>query len=391
MSVQRLKESPAPSRGEGSDGTSDASALRFEGRRALLGVLLAVALAAGAFALIGQIAQFGRLQTALTRASAAWLPACIGGLLLSYVGYLLAYRDAARASGGPRFAPWTAARIVIFGMGASVFAASVGGLAIDFWAVRRTGTKKHTAARRVLALGTIEWIVLSAYACAAAVFMLASGEHAPLAMAVTWLTVVPACVVAALWFSSPPRVGRFTKLPPRSGRADSAWPARALAGAERRARSALADAIAGVVLVRHLLAHPLRYHGGALGYPLYWAGDIFILYAGLRAFGVDPSIAPLVLAYATSFVISALPLPAGGAGGIEAGMAATLHAVGIPLAPALLAVFVYRIVTFWLPAIPALALLPSIRQLQRALSAVPHAPPDPDEKVPFRPEAETAS
>lgn len=41
------------------------------------------------------------------------------------------------------------------------------------------------------------------------------------------------------------------------------------------------------------------------------------LYGALRAFGVHPNVITMVLAYATSYVISALPLPAGGAGGIE--------------------------------------------------------------------------
>jgi hypothetical protein len=148
-----------------------------------------------------------------------------------------------------------------------------------------------------------------------------------------------------------------------------------------RGRTALADALAGVVLVRHLLAHLNRYRGGAFGYPLYWAGDMLILYAAIRAFGFRPELPSLVLAYATSFVISALPLPAGGAGGIEAGMALTLHAVGIPLAPALLGVFVYRIFTFWLPLIPALMLLPGIRRLHRQLPSVTHAQPDPECRV----------
>jgi len=35
----------------------------------------------------------------------------------------------------------------------------------------------------------------------------------------------------------------------------------------------------------------------------------------------------------------------------------------VPLAPALLAALVYRFFTFWLPLLPALLLLPSIKQL----------------------------
>jgi undecaprenyl-diphosphatase len=357
-------------------------------RKALLVAALTLVLAAAAFTVVGEVAHFGRIQTALHRVDKLWLPVCVVGQLLAYAGYVLAYRDAARASGGPRFGFWTTARVVIFGQGASALGASVGGLAVDFWAVQRTGTKPHTAARRVLALGTIEWTVLSTYACAAAALVLITGARAPLAMSLAWLIVVPTCAILALWFTSPARVRRFTELPQPRPASEAGLVARSRAWIREKVQEGLADAIAGVVLVRHLLSHPLRYRGGAIGYPIYWAGDLLVLYAGLRGFGVHPNLIPLVLAYATSFVISALPLPAGGAGGIEAGMAFALHSTGIPLAPALLGVFVYRLVTFWLPILPALLLLPGVRQLQRELPHVPHTGPDRDEAISFRPASE---
>lgn len=365
-------------RGDGSRGPS------IDRRRALIGAAVALLLAGGAFAAIGQAAHFDRLTDVLDRARKPWLAACLAGQLASYVGYMLAYRDAARATGGPRFDLRTVARLVIFGRGASVLGASVGGLAVDYWALRRTGTRMHTAARRVLALGTIEWTVLSLYACTAAVLVLITGARAPVAMAVCWLAVVPACVLGALWCTSARRVKRFTDPPPYTRRPRDGRVRAVLCGARDHLRAALGDAIAGVLLVRHLLSHPMRYHGGAIGYPIYWAGDILTLYAALRCFGTRPPLIPLILAYATSYVITALPLPAGGAGGIEAGMSLALHAVGIALAPALLGAFLYRVVTFWLPIGPALALLPSICRLQDRLPHIPHTRPDSDERIPFR-------
>lgn len=98
-----------------------------DARKALFAVALAVVLAGAAFTVVGEVAQVGRIQTFFSRANKAWLPLCLVGQLLAYVGYVLAHRDAARASGGPRFGLWTTARIVIFGQGASVLGASVGG------------------------------------------------------------------------------------------------------------------------------------------------------------------------------------------------------------------------------------------------------------------------
>jgi uncharacterized protein (TIRG00374 family) len=119
--------------------------------------------------------------------------------------------------------------------------------------------------------------------------------------------------------------------------------------------------------------HSRRHFHSLIGFFVYWGGDILTLYAALRAFGVHVGLVPLVLAYTTAYVVTSLPLPAGGAGGVEAGLAFSLHAVGVPLAPALLATLVYRVFTLWLPIVPALALLPQLRRLAEELPGVERA------------------
>jgi uncharacterized protein (TIRG00374 family) len=139
-----------------------------------------------------------------------------------------------------------------------------------------------------------------------------------------------------------------------------------------QARSGLADAVGGVLVVRHLLTHPRSHPAGILGFAIYWFGHLFTLYVAMRAFGVDDiGLATLVLAFATGYVATALPLPGGGSGGIEAALAFSLHAVGVPLAPAFLAALVYRFFTFWLPIVPALALFPTVKSLDRELAHIP--------------------
>jgi uncharacterized membrane protein YbhN (UPF0104 family) len=132
-----------------------------------------------------------------------------------------------------------------------------------------------------------------------------------------------------------------------------------------------------LVFLRWILCHPRRHPLGLLGYPLYWAGQLLVVYGAVRSFGATIGVLPLVLAFATGYVATALPLPAGGAGGIEAALALTLHAVGVPLSSALLAAVLYRVVTFWLPLIPALALLPSLRRLNDDLPRTPREEPEP--------------
>jgi uncharacterized protein (TIRG00374 family) len=260
---------------------------------------------------------------------------------------------------------WTVTRVVGVGFGAFVAGSSAGTLGVDYWALHRAGDEPHMAARRVLALNTLEWGVLASAAAVCGALLLAGiGGHAPLAMELAWLIVVPLCVAAAIWVSASSRRDRFTTLVRDKNRPRVA----------RLSRNALADAIGGVVLVRKVLANPRRYPLAILGWLLFWGGDILTMYAAIRAFGADVDLLPLILAYTTAYVVTSLPLPAGGAGGVEAGLAFSLHAVGVPLAVALLATLVYRFFTMSLPVGIAVLALTQVKKLHEELPHVEHEP-----------------
>jgi len=332
-------------------------------KKAIITGVLAVVLLAVAVFLIGELADFGKMTDALRRADKKWFVVCLGGELLAYVGYIAAYRDFARVDGGPRFPVWTVTRIVAVGFGAFIAGSSAGTLGVDFWALQRAGDRPHRAARRVLALNTLEWAVLAFAAMLAAAALLASGDGAPLGMELGWLIAVPVCLVLALLVTAPGRVERFTRIPSHD-----------MSRVVRWIRVGLADAIGGVVMVRHVVAHPRRYPFALLGFPVYWAGDILAIWAALRAFDARIGLGPLVLAYTTAYVVTSLPLPAGGAGGVEAGMAFSFQAVGVALAPALLATLVYRFFTLWLPI--GLAVL-AVTQVKKLADELPHTEHEP--------------
>jgi uncharacterized membrane protein YbhN (UPF0104 family) len=306
----------------------------------LLVLGVAAALVVGAGLAIGKAADYARLLRDLRGAELWWLGLCLLGEMCAYAGYLVIYRETARVDGGPRFSFPDALRIVAAGFGALVVATGAGTLAVDYWALRRAGARNALA--RVIALNTLEWAVLCAATVAAAVVLL--GEVA-LGALLPWLVVVPACFLAAFWVTSARRYER-------------------LAGLEGgRVRVLLAACVQGVRLVRLL---PLRAYAAA---GLYWAGDLLCLWAGLRAFGVQLGVASLVLAYATGYLVAALPLPVGGAGGVDAAMTYALTLVGVPLAPALLGTFAFRLFNFWLPVVPALAVLPTVGRMGRPTHA----------------------
>ncbi len=341
-------------------------------RKGLVTVVGALVLAVAAVVGIGQVTSLHHVVRALGRANQWWFPVCLGGELLAYAGYVAAYRDVARVDGGPCLGRWTALRIIVIGFGAVVIGSSAGTLGIDYWALHRAGEPRHTAVRRVLALNTLQWFVLAIIACIAAAVSAVGPWKAPPEMEIAWLVVAPACILAAIWVSSPRRSDRLTSLP--CDEVHLQWAPRTWTHWFWHAgRAAFSDAVGGVVIVRHLLRQPFAHPAALLGFPLYWAGDVLTLYAAVRAFGVHPHLPTLVLAYVTAFVVTALPLPAGGSGGVEAGLTFALNAVGIPLAPALLATLVYRAFTLWLPVGPALVLLPQVRMLDRELPHVPRS------------------
>jgi uncharacterized membrane protein YbhN (UPF0104 family) len=325
--------------------------------------------------LIGQVASFPKMLHALRRADRVWFVVCLVGELVAYAGYIAAYRDIARVDGGPRLPVWTVTRVVAVGFGAFIAGSSFGTLGVDYWALHKAGEQPHRAVRRVLALNTLQWGVLAAAAAVSGGVLLAFRRSAaPVPMEIAWLAVVPACVVAAAWISSPKRSARFTETPTlertRLARSPESW----LPWLRTVGRLAFADAIGGVVLVRHVAMRPRRYPLALLGFPVFWAGDVLTLYAGIRAFGAHVGLLALLLAYTTAYVVTSLPLPAGGAGGVEAGLAFSLEAVGVPLASALLATLVYRFFTLWLPIAIAAFALNQIDDLAEELPLVEREP-----------------
>lgn len=351
---------------------ADDEVFRVRGR-AVVAVLVAVALGLGVLAALLQASNLHGALTAFERADKAWFAGLLAGQLIAYGGYAWGYRTMARACGGPLFTFWTTLRLSIVSFGAYVIASSAGGLGVDFWALHHAGEGPHRAARRVLAFNILEWAVLGTLAAVAAAASLAvGGGGAPLAMALAWLVLVPSCVVAALWVSGRRHASELAKLPREEAPEEPGRLTRARAHWLRvEARTLFADAVGALVFLRMLLSHPLRYGDGVVAFAVYWLGDLLTLYTAVEALGGSIGPLALVLAYTTGYVVTSAPLPAGAAGFSEASTAATLHAVGLPLGTAIFAVLLYRAFTFWLPIAPAVAILPHVRGLAGTLIDAP--------------------
>ena len=303
------------------------------------GVTVGVVVALASYAGWSQV-----LRRVEARHSWAWLGVCLAAEAVAYLGYMLTIRDVARVDGGAELDLMTSIKTVIHGFGVFAATRTKGGFTVDYSAFRRAGAGKRDATARVLALGFLEYAILGLAALVASVLLfLRVDGHRTASTTLPSLIIVP-CIAAAIWVTSPKRAARLARTPRDSG----------------RLRTGFANTVAGTRKLRSLLSSP-REHGLApLGMSLYWAGDIACLWAALQLVGGRHiTIAALVLAYTTGYVLTRRSLPGGGAGIVEAALTIALYWMGLRLVPALIGTIVYRIFNFWLPIIPALILLRS--------------------------------
>ena len=107
--------------------------------------------------------------------------------------------------------------------------------------------------------------------------------------------------------------------------------------------------------IRDLLTDPVKMLQLFIGALLLQTGYISALWFSTEALGGDIPIATIGLIYLTVGAAASFAPTPGGLGAVEAVLLAALTGVGMAAAPALAAVFLYRLATFWLP-IPAGAL-----------------------------------
>jgi putative heme transporter len=80
-----------------------------------------------------------------------------------------------------------------------------------------------------------------------------------------------------------------------------------------------------------------------------WAFDYAILLASLAAVGAHPRPGLVLLAFCVAQVLAQIPITPGGLGFVETGLTALLALVGVGAGDAVLATFLYRLFTYWLP------------------------------------------
>ncbi|HET7137929.1 MAG TPA: lysylphosphatidylglycerol synthase domain-containing protein [Gaiellaceae bacterium] len=298
----------------------------------MLLVVFAAMLATGAVAGVAWAAGLDAVRDRLVHPDLLWLPVAAAVLLPAYMGYIAAYRAVTEVE-GERPLDWRATAAVV-ATGFGVFHVR-GGFGVDLEAMHQSCDSPAEARSRVLGLGALEYAVLAPAASIAAMLVLAEGTRISWGMTLPWAIAVPLGFLFG--FAALRHHGRFHR---RGG----------LAGA-------IAGALHGVDILRRLaFTSPRVAISAYAGMTLYWAAEIFALWAMLHAFlGHAPNWPSVIVGYATGYALTRRTLPLAGAGVVEALLPFALSWMSYPLAAAVVAVGAYRIVNLWLPLVPALA------------------------------------
>jgi uncharacterized protein (TIRG00374 family) len=327
------------------DEDDDDRGLEFTARSVLTlcGFLAAIFL--GLYLLLPQLAGLEDTWRRIEDGSPAWIVLALLLTLGMFGGYVEMFRGVFSKAAKGIIGRTESFLITMAGLAASrIFAAGgAGGLVLQAWALRQAGL-----AKRVVADKTISFLVLTYFPYAAAVVICGIGlriglfpGEAPLPM-----TVVPAiiaaimmglcCLILLVPTDLQRRLDGFAKRTGVLGRL-----AQRLASAPAATSAGLHDA----------LSHLRSRDPALLGAIAFWGFQIAVLWAAFRAFGDAPPTAVLVQAFFVGMLGNLLPIP-GGVGGVEGGMIGAFAAFGVDAGLAVVAVLVFRALTFWLPLVP---------------------------------------
>jgi uncharacterized membrane protein YbhN (UPF0104 family) len=325
--------------------------------RALLFGLFVVSAIAFLYFVLPQLGDVKDTWGKLDEGDPYWLAVAFGFQLLATASYIAVFQGVHVPPGYPiRFRE--SYQITMAGLAATrLFAAGgAGGVALTAWALRRSGMPRREVAERMIAFLVLTYgaYMLALIVCGFGLRWGIFNGEAPYG-----LTVVPAYIAMIA-------IGTFLAiafLPADLGRRLSALrPASSKSGRVLRLAASGPERLGGGTrFALHLLRHPDWALLGTLGW---WAFNVGVLWASLKAFGSAPPLAVVTQAYFVGLLANLLPLP-GGIGGVDGGMIGALIAFGVDSGQAVVAVLVYRGFAFWLPTLPgAIAYL----QLRRTVA-----------------------
>jgi uncharacterized protein (TIRG00374 family) len=332
----------SPSPGDDAHDDDDRG-LEFSGRTVLTLCGFLVAMIAGLYFLLPQLAGLDDTWQRIEAGSPLWIALALVLTFGMFAGYVAMFRG---VFGHVERIGWRESYLITMaGLAASrIFAAGgAGGLVLQAWALRQAGMEKREVADK-----TISFLVLTYFPYAAAVVICGLGlrlgifpGEAPFTM-----TVIPAIIAVILMALT----SLILLVPTDLQRRLDGFAQRTGTLGRITKRLALIPAATSAGL-HDAISHIRSKNPALLGAVLFWAFQIAVLWAAFHAFGEPPPVAVLVQAFFVGMLGNLLPIP-GGVGGVEGGMIGAFAAFGVDAGLAVVAVLVFRAFTFWLPLLP---------------------------------------
>jgi uncharacterized membrane protein YbhN (UPF0104 family) len=289
--------------------------------------LLAIAAAAGAFYyLLPQLAQVGSSWRAVLSADWAWLPLVIALSAATYLASAVALMGAVP----PRIRFWP----TVLAQSASSFVnrvspSNIGGMALNARFLQKSGVE---ASSGVAAVGVNSLAGAIVHLVLIVVFFTWSGRglaqafKLPSSSKLLLILAIVAAIVGIVLATRPGRRFAAGKLIP-----------------------GLKSAGASLRRVAQNPGKMIMLFGGSTLITLAYIGG---LAASIQAFGGGPGVILVGAVYLGAAAIAAAAPSPGGLGAIEAALVAGLTGVGMQAGPAVSAVLLYRLATYWLPVAP---------------------------------------
>ena len=313
------------------------------GRALLLVIVAVVAAISVLYVVLPAVAGLRETTGRLSDADVAILVCAALLECLSFVSYVILFRG---VFSGSVVLGWRESYLITMaGVAATrlLAAAGAGGVVLTVWALNRLGMRRREITSRESTFLVLLYGIYMAVLVIGGVGLrigLFPGS-APFG-----LTVVPAIfgalviVLSLLAARFAPDVGRAARRVRRSEGILSR-----ISHALATAPAALATGVRGAILMARARRPELL---GAFGW---WGFDIAVLYLSLRAFGGEPDVAIVVMAYFVGMLANTLPIP-GGIGAVDGGMIGALIGFGVESSLAVVGVLTYRLLAFWLPVVP---------------------------------------
>ena len=286
----------------------------------------------------------------LGRADPVWIGVALAFSVAMFVSYVALFKGVV----GERIRlRWRESyEITMAGLAATrLFSAGgAGGIVLTYWALRKAGMPQKQSACRMVAFLVLLYAVYMLALVLTGILLRTGVLPGP---APAGLTVVPAAFGGAVIVI----FGLIALVPGDLERRFSEASQETFTGRTMRRLATVPSTLAsGTRTAFAFIREPSRGGLAVAGAVGFWATNIAILWACFEAFGVEVPIAVLVQGFFVGMLANLIPLP-GGVGGVDAGMIGSFllfDLPGVAESKVIAAVFLYRLIAFWLPLLPGM-------------------------------------